>query len=335
MSYPPGVIMPPQQQQQNGQPQQQQPVQQPLPPQGMPQNYGFQQPQAPPQPQGPPRFTPSGDEILDGPTVPAELRGRKFSDVMRLYGGLADDFIKRSRPREGQNPQQPQQPPQQQAAVQNPLPQQGQGNSFWQNPDESLKTIVQNVVQESLQPFQQRTLESDTRAAREKASQEIPDFRDLEPDIMDIVKGSSAESLASLEYWQHAADLARGRRARASLTQPNQPQPPQQPPVALGNLNQNPFNQYQSQYQQPQPQGFPQPAMPQHLGQQNPFGQPQMPQMQRPHPSQFFTEAPTAPSVLQNTHMGALSQTQLAVAKAAGMTPEQYSAWAAIQERGK
>ena len=354
--------------QQNQQPQQQQPgpgqsSQMPLnnqgqpqgqPQQGYPQNYGFNQPQQPQQQsqqQNVPRLSLSGNEILDGASVPPELRGRKVSDVMRIYSTLADDFITRNRQQgQGQNSQQQQQPQQQQQNSQR----QGQQNSqsqgqqqaqnpdFWQNPDESLTNIVRQVVEEAVSPFQQQSMAQASRQALQQARQTIPDFQDLEPDIMEAVKGSSPEALANPEYWQHAADLARGRRMRNAQNPHSQQQPQQPEQNALTGQPARAENSIFGPSAVPATTPIPQPVQPQP---QNPIGMPMngAPQMfqqgqqqqQRPQTHQFFTEAPTAPSVYNQTHQGALTPQQREVARLAGIPEGQYHAWSQIQNRGR
>jgi len=271
-----------------------------------------QAPQIPTQPQAAPpgKFSLSGDEILDGDGVPAELRGRKASEVFRIYGTLADDFIARKR---AGRPQQ--QPPQQQAQ---PQPQQEQPSLFQDdNPDERIAQIVRQVVGEAVQPFQQQSLEQGRRTAYDQARQQIPDFQSLEADILDVVKGSSDEALANPEFWQHAADLARGRRAR------QQPQPQQQAQALP--FQENPFSQAPMQYPQPQMPPTQQQIPAPYVTQPSPAV--------RPATSQFFTEAPTAPSPYANTHNAALTPAQMQVARLAGVSPEQYAAMAALQQR--
>lgn len=286
----------------------------PLPPQGY-------YPPAPPQ-QQPPMQVPtpptqgtgsvSGDMILDGPGIPPELRGRKMSDVIRVYNALADDFVTRKRQNNGQPPQQQsptQQPPQQQRPPQ---------QSLWQSddPDARIAEIVRSVVSEAVQPFQQQTLAQNTQTAMERARQVIPDFVELEADILETVKGSSQEALANIDYWINAADLARGRRFRA--------QSQQQPPVSQPQFSgQHPLSSVPAPTQYPQPQQpQPQPSFPQ-------------PQPQRPATHSFFTEAPTAPSPYASTHAAALTPAQQEVARMAGVSHEQYAAMAALQRRGR
>ena len=307
MNYPYGASPPP-----TAAPPMGAPTQVPLaPPPGYPAAFApptqpaYPQPQAPIQPG---KFQLTGDEILDGEGVPQELRGRKASEVFRIYGTLADDFI--ARKRTAKPAAQPQAQPQ-------PQPTQRQGSLFQDDdPDERIAQIVRQVVGEAVQPFQQQTLEQGRRTAYDQARQQIPDFQDLEADILEAVKGSSDEALANPEYWQHAADLARGRRYRQQMQNPQ----PSQQQAQFG----NPLEQ--------QGQPYPQPVMPQ---QQPP--QQQAPYVtqppQRPATTRFFTEAPTAPSPYAGTHSAALTPAQARVAEMAGVSPEQYAAMAALQMR--
>jgi hypothetical protein len=318
------------------------------PQQAMPQNYGFaptQQQQA--FNQAAARLSVNGDEILDGAGVPAELRGRKVSDVMRIYSALADNFIKNGRgatasqgpqnsqPSGQQNPQGQSSAATQQQQHQNQQ-QQNSGSGvgdgdFWQNPNENLTQIVRQVVQEAVQPFQQQTLATSAERALERARAEIPDFADLEPDIFEAVKGSSQEALSRPEYWQHAADLARGKRFRPG--QNNGGMPPAQQPQQSHVRNfpdavpaSVPIPQPIQQFPQQQQQG----VFPGHMPPPQPHAA-----VPRPQTYQFFTENPGAPSVYTQPTATTLSPQQLEVARLAGIPPEQYHAWSAIQQQGR
>jgi hypothetical protein len=312
MSYPYGVGMPP------TAPPVGAPSQVPLaPPQGAP-LVGYPTAFAPP-PAPAASATVGSDAVLDGPGIPVELRGRKLSDVMRVYSTLADDFISRKRQSQGQQPQQqshhqqqapqPQSQPQQQAR-QNPN---GEGSdSFWQsdNPDQRIADIVRQVVNEAVQPFQQQTVAQGAQAALRQAREVIPDFAELEADVFEAVRGSSQEALADVNYWVNAADLARGRRARQN---PHAAQPQQTTSQPMFGQGPNPLASVPAQSNYPQPMAPP----------------------TRPPAHSFFTEAPTAPSPYASTHSAALTPAQVEVARLAGVSPEQYAAMAALQQRGR
>lgn len=268
-------------------------------PQGQPQG----QPQQPQQPRG---VQLNDDTILDGPNVPTELRGRTFGQVKSIYTALASDWL--TRQRAGQNGQMPQvqtpgqaqpQPQGQPRITQGQQPQgqpQGDGGWDWSNPRESIAGVVRDVVSESLGPVIQHTQGNAVSQARAVAMQQIPDFQQLEGEIMQKVANLSPQVLAQPAVWINAARLARGEA------------------MERGNYN-FPRNQPNGgQPQQHQNGGVPQPQ---------PFTRsPAVPAQ----PYQFFTESPTPPSGDQFGG-NALSQQEIHAAQAMGMTPEQYIHW--------
>lgn len=311
--------------------------QQPWPPQPQ------QQPQYQQQYQQQPQVQLGGGEILDGPGVPPELRGRRVADVMRIYSRLADDFISRRR-QQPQPGQQPEQQPQQQPGVgpqqmyQQPnyqqQQQQPQGQQFSEE-DQRIAGIVRHVVNEAVQPFQQQQSEVGRRSAYQQAREQIPDFQQLEPDIMDAVRGASDEALANPEFWLSAADLARGRRLRTVGGVPVGQQPQVQPQIPLSQIPQDRFQQPPGSLQAVPASGqYPQPVAP--SAQVGPFGQGQSYYTQSPVPRpathQFFTEAPTGPSLQQPGGMS-LTPQQIEVARLAGISPEQYASMNALTRR--
>lgn len=301
------MAMPPQQMQfvpQGQQPQYQQPQFQPhptvpfgqLPPQAPSMQQQGQQ-QLPPQGQ---RLAITGHEIMDGPGVPLELRGRTTAQVMQLYSGLVDEALRNRRggiqqQPVGQQGQQPQMQPQQQPAQQPMQPQGQRPPTFWQNPDAAVGAQVQQAVQQALQPMQEYTLRQAAQAAQQQVFSQTPDFAQLQGELLPILREASPEHLARPEFLEGAVDLARGRAARRQM------QPQQQ------------GQQWQGQPQQ-QPQRF------------VPAGQ------HFPQPTyQFFTEGPTPPMGLQQGGQGTLSPAEMAAAQGFGMSPEQYAAWRAPQ----
>lgn len=282
--------------------------------------------QAPPAPamQAPGRLNVGGEEILDGPGVPAELRGRKVSEVMRIYGALTQNFL--STQNRAQNPQAPPSQPQVQAPapqapapqVQSFRPQMPAQPQFQPQAPQQMSNLtiedVRQVVHEAVAPFTPNVIET----AKARAVQFIPDFKELEADIILALRGSSQQALADPEYWISAADLARGKRMRAQV--PQTPQIPQTPhALQFG--------------------AFPQPTSPQFapplLPGQNPHVPP-MAQPQRPQPAQFFSEAPTAPGINQGTYAAVpqLTAAEKNVADKAGMSYEVYAAWKTAAGQG-
>jgi hypothetical protein len=270
------------------------------------------QPAAPAQNFG--RVALGGEEILDGAGVPPELRGRKVADVMRVYQTLADNFIANRRQQQPPVPQQ--QPPVPPAS---PASNAESDAEFWKAPTENIRNLVRQVTQEVVQPIQQQNLAQGARGAVEQARQRIQDFGMLEADIIDIARNAPPEALANPEYWEHAADLARGRRIRSGQYQP--PQAPQQTAE-----HRSIFGPLVTPATQP----YPQPV--------NPNPAPAAPALayggyNRPPTAQFFTEAPTAPTPYANTHGVVLSPAQLEVARLSGISPEQYAAMASLNNK--
>lgn len=266
------------------------PQQQPgLPPQQFPQGQQFQQPQqfAPQQPPAGPQlgFAPAPNTILDGPNVPPELRGRTWGDAIRLYNGLATDW--RQRNAQPQTPAaQTQQQMQQPSGLPPQFPQGQQPStpqSFFQNPDERIAQVVRQQIEQTvmpaLQPVIAMTSEQRLLQARAVASQQMPDFQQLEPDIMSTLASAPPESLGNPQVWIAAARMARGRAIEEGRYRPVQQQ----------------TTTTTHQVQVPgTPQGWQGP------GAATPAAQ----------PYQFFTESPTAPSAFQYGASGAPQPTQ-------------------------
>lgn len=297
-------------------------------------------PQAPTYPQAqPPRQSFTGEEVLDGANIPVELRGRKLSDAMKIYAALAEDFLTRRRGpqvQNGQTQQQQNQPGFAQAQQPQGQPRTPQGqftganfqvpqNQNVQGGDpesDRIAGIVRQVVGEAVAPFQQQQNATQISSTLSRVRQGIPDFQQLEPEIMEAVKGASDESLVREDFWTSAADMIRGRRMRQAQ------------------MGQTGSNQIQAQVQ-PQVQnfvgGYPQAQMP--APQYMPGMNPNIPQPQAPRPQTnvFFSEAPTAPSPFQNTHGGAttLTQAEMRIADQAGMPHDVFAAWKSVQNVGR
>lgn len=305
----PGQMQPQLQQPQYQQPQMQQHPTVPYQPWEQP---GYQQPQQ--RPQQMPQLAPQGQEILNGPGVPLELRGRTFGQAMQLYTQLADDYIRRGRQQPQQ--QQPQgQPQQQMPAYQQPQAQQSwqQGQQpqqqrpavgFFQNPDQSIR----EVVRQELAPIQEFTQQQAAERAQAAVFPQIPDLPQIQGHLQNILRDADPKLLSQPEFLMSAADLARGRAMREQMGQ-------QQP-------------QMQQQYQAPQGQ--------QYYGQNGngrfmPAGQQHFPQPV----GSFFTEGPTPPMWGQRSggDMSDFGPDAIGMMQATGMTPEQYRAWSQGSQR--
>jgi hypothetical protein len=284
----------PQYQQRQQQPVQQQPVQQ---------NQGQQQ--FPPQGQ---QFQPNqsqsvpvnvNDMVLQGPGVPAELQGRRMSEVVNIYNGLRQTHLQQMVQQPQQQQPQFQQPvPQQQQQVQQQPTQQRGWN--WQRPDESVGAIVEDrlnhMVESRLMPLLAPIAADRAMAAVQNARAQaahaigVQNFAMIEPEVMQALQGAHPSALTDPRTWQTAAAVVIGNRTMRG-------QPVQQP----------------QQQQQAGPGAYPvqmvQPG-------QNPM----------PNLNTFFSEQP---------HQGGpggqgiqLSQMQRAAAGAMGISEADYAAWA-------
>jgi hypothetical protein len=290
----------PQQMQQPPQRPQPQPPQPYQPPQGPPQGYNVNapptiggQPMQVPQQQEPgqAQLTVDPNSVLDGPNVPPELRGRRFGQVMQIYSALAQDWLQRSQHQtsggslpsqsaapEPQGQRVPQQGQQPQPQPNRPQP---QGQADWR--DE-----IRGIVREVVAPVVQSNQANQIQQARDMARMAVPDFTDLEPDLMHMLAQAPPESLTNPQVWETAADMIRGRKARMGYGQ----MPPQQ-----GQVGQQP-----SALRPSVPAG--QTVIPHHT---------------------FFTEGPSAP-VLSPTS-GSLSPQERLYAQKMGMSDHEYMAW--------
>lgn len=295
-----GMVQQPQQQQLS-QPHPTLPFGQQMIPQ-QPQQQGWQQPQQAfvpqfqmPQPQ---RLQVQGQEVLDGAGVPIELRGRTVQQVMQIYNTLAEREIQRQRQQNGQQPQQQQfQAPGQQQMGQPLQPQTQQPGQqqprFWQAPEQVVGQQVQQAVQQQLAPVAEYVQQQRIREAQQQAFATIPDLAQLQEHMAPIIAGADPANLGRPEFWEGAADLARGRAIRAA----------QQRQVQMDRSPQ--------QWQQPQPQMRSVPAY------------------QLPQPSySFHTEAPTPPmGPMGYMQQPQFTQIEMAAMQGMGMTPEQWMAY--------
>lgn len=340
---PPTIVLPPNapfppagQQPQVGfqqpvQPQYQQPVQpqqqqQQVPPGGSTFPPGTQPPYQPQQPmqqqqqQQQPQTTIPDNFVLDGPNVPAELRGRTFGQVRQVYSALATEFIRRPGAQPAPAPNIPGAPPQQQQQQQ---PQQGQQpRSFWEDPEGAVRRIVQAEVA----PVQERTAQQAAQEAYQQAVRDIPDFQVLEAEMIPLLRAApDPRLLTDVNFWKSTADLARGRMMSRGAYQPpmqqQQPQNQQRPA---------PFTPAPQQPQQRQPVvvGYTQQGQPIYSA------PPAMPGPGNAVPAQhqFFSEAPTPPQYGtfisgNNANQWELTPEQKMYAQKMGMSEQEYRDW--------
>lgn len=325
------------------------------PQQPAPQQWG-QQPQAPQQG----RYSLQASDVLDGPGVPPELRGRSVSQVMSVYNTLANAWLNfESQQRQlygGQAPQGGQQAPQggpqygqqhasqggpqygqhQQHAPQAPQAggwrpqfpnrQQQQGAGFWDDARPVIREEIQQAIAPVVQPLQRQAVQG----VEQQVAQHISDYALLEPEIKGMLAGAPPQALANPEIWVSAADMARGRLQRTGeyqqrLQQGWQPRP-QQPQQAGWQQSQQPMQTYGAppmMQQAPQPYGgVPQWQAPQRYV---PAGQQVLPQ------GAFFVEGPT-PAASSAPGFTPLQQWAMS---AMGMDPATYQAWSGGVQRGR
>lgn len=248
--------------------------------------------QPPQQPNAPARVELAPQHILDGPGVPPELRGRSVDQVMRIYGTLADAYLRRmpnQPPAAAGNPPTPapHSPPQVPPQPRNTAGQ-FQPNQGWGEPQAPQQPDIRQIVREELQPFAANASSSAMQIAR----QQIPDFNELEAEVLQNLEGMPPQVLANPQAWVRAADLVRGQRMRQRFSPANQPG---------GNTGGNAPQNYAPAG------GLSVPA--------NSYGQPV---------HTFFSEAPTPPVFGQEYGLSASEQ---AAAAAFGMSADDYRAW--------
>jgi hypothetical protein len=284
------------------------PYQQPQQPQQQQQQLPYNPPQPQQASQGG-QFDPN--VIVDGPNVPPELRGRRMGQVMQIYTALADDWMRRNQHQQSggslapqpqrQEPQgQPYQQPQQQQAPQPQRNQQGQYQQQAQQPQQRQQDVdwrqeIRQIVSEVVAPVTQSNQASQVQQAREMARMAVPDFGDLEADVMQMLSGVDPSGLTNPQVWEGAADMVRGRKIRAGQYNPQAAQQPQQVQNGM-------------------------------TGYQHPGARPAVPANQSPIPQyQFFTEGPSAPQ-LQGPS-GMLTPQERSYAQKMGMSDQDYIAW--------
>lgn len=195
-------------------------------------------PQAQPaaQPQG--QVTIPDNFVLDGPTVPQELRGRTWAQVKAVYGALASEFIS-GRPSAvpAPRPNQPTAPapqPQAQSAAA-PAGQPDRVRSFWEDP----MAAIDQAIERRLAPVTQRTSAMAVQDAMNLAKSHIQDYAQLEAEMIPVLRAAPPELQQDPSFWTSTADLVRGRLMAAGRYQyqgapaarpPQAPQPQSAPP---------------------------------------------------------------------------------------------------------
>lgn len=237
--------------------------------------------------------------ILDGPAVPEELRGRTMGQFKQIYTALATDWLQRNPGGQPQAPQAPQ--PQAQPA-------QGQDatTDFWTDP----AGYIQRTVQQAVSPMTQQAVGAQIAQARQIAMQGVPDFAQLEGEVMGLLSVIPEEARTTPQAWVNAIDLARGRMIRSGQYGRQQVQQPAQ------QANQYPTVQ---QPNVPTQYGAP-PAV--HGGPGSAVPASMVPLYG------FYTEAPTPPAPQQ---AGMPSQQDQFYAQKFGMDVSTYMAWKAAQ----
>lgn len=256
------------------------------------------------QPNGPMVQQPSGVGInarLDGQDVPLQYRGRPVGEVLQMLEGMRQFHFQQQqnqpqRTQPGQGQQQNAGQPQQGAEQQQP-------GWDWKKPDESIARVVDqrvgaqieglfNRLQPMLAPVAASNLMNEAQNARQSAANQIgrERYAQLEPAIMDFLKGADPTSLTNPATWTAAARYVIGDLAMRGV--------------------QVPMGQTQNGHQ---PGAFPV----QQVGQiQNPS----------PNLNSFFSEQPNqggvGPQGLQ------LSGEQMAMAQAMNIAPADFAAWA-------
>jgi hypothetical protein len=287
-----------------------------LPQQGFAPQPGY--PQAPQQPQQMGQVQLQPNMILDGPGVPTELRGRPVSQVFDVYNSLIQHYARtRTQPQPGfqAQPTQPGQaggqPGAGQPAFTPAQPPQGQRNGYYgvmagqpqQEDEDAIADRVAQRIMPMIQPIMQTALSNGLAAATQQAASVIPDYHELQAELITMMGQAQPHVAADVNSWITAADYIRGKRFRSQPQQPNGGQQPRpQPQVGLA-----------------QPYGLQQPAQPQGWAPayQVPMG---VPAGQQPH---FFTEGPGAP---MGSVQAGISPAERVIMQQFGMNEQQWVA---------
>lgn len=293
------------------------PVQQPA--QQNPQGPQFGQPQQ--QQHAPVQM---GEQtVLDGPGVPAELRGRTWAEMSRIYSGLRDIALRANNQQQIPQPQpipvqqqqpvpQPQQPVNQwgQPPQQQPAQQPGSFSQadFLRNPADATRTMIQHELQQAFQtvllpalaPLSAQTNQLGMQSAVSTVAAEVGHarFQAMLPAIHEQLRGVDPRALTNPEMWRIAARSVAGNYALQGQPIPGT--------------------------QAPQPTfGTPANGYPVQLVQQNPI----------PNLGGFFSEQPGQAG--QNGANGiVLSPAEKQAARAMEMTEADYAAWKGGVVRG-
>lgn len=250
-----------------------------------------QQPQAqqPSQQQQPQGMSPS--TVLRGPGIPAELQGRTFGEALQIYGAMRQQYGN------GQVQAQPAQQPQQQQA---PAQQNGQQpntpmdpRKFYENPEGNTRRIVEETIRSTLGPMLQPVMQQSAQSAASQAQAEFlranPGAQQHLAEMQPMLARSTPEQLANPQTWDAVYNYVLGQKVRQ----------------VEANQGYNP----------------------------NPQAAPQQPQNQWPERvtpmGAFFSESSSpSPSALGADPRGgasALTSAELSMARASGMTAEQYA----------
>jgi hypothetical protein len=266
---------------------------------------------AAPAPQSAPATAPqvglTGDTVLQGDAIPAELRGLTFNDMLRLYGGMRQVILTNhsgagtgapspaAAPQSGQpavgSPSTPSQTPPV-AAPQ--APSSVGAPNFYTDPIGSIEQVVRRVVGEVAAPILQDRQAQQVAGIEQQMVREFPDFAQFAPAIAQSLAGAPPEALANPELIRTAYWVAKGR---AASMQPPAPAPAAPTAPVIG-----PDGRASAMFPPQATLGNPVPNM--------------MPN--------FFTESSSTP---QSVGAAQLTSAEAAVASAMNMSHDQYRAW--------
>lgn len=254
--------------------------------QGYPQvATGNQNPAAPQQPQG---MSPS--TVLRGPGIPAELQGRTFGEALQIYGAMRQQYgngqaQQQAAPAQVQQQQQPQ--AQQPNAPMDP-------RKFYENPEGNTRRIVEETIRSTLGPMLQPVMQQSAQSAAQQAQAEFlranPGAQQHLAEMSPMLARSTPEQLANPQTWDAVYNYILGQKVRQ---------------VEANGTGYNPNPQPQAQ----QPQN-------------------QWPERVTPMGTFFSESSSPSPSALGADPRGgasALTPSEIAMARASGITPEQYA----------
>jgi hypothetical protein len=195
-------------------------------PQQQPQQQQAQpQQQAQLQPMQPGQVVMTEQTVLDGPSIPTELRGRTWGEALSIYNGMRNMVLNRQlpqipqpQPQPQQQPQAPQQPaPQQQPAQQ----QQGQpqNTDFFRDPIGALRRVQQETQQQTvqqvlqtIQPVLQQSYQQGIQQIRASIANEVglQRYSQVEPRVLALLSGMGTQELLNPDVWRVAVRTAVG-----------------------------------------------------------------------------------------------------------------------------